>query len=136
MTGLRGSQTGAGATAPAGRPDMPTGFTTAEKTQWNNLCDTLEKNKTLSECDGEVLAQYIMLWSIQQAARKEIKDSKAVLVSDRYEGMKISAATSLVLRLSSQMIALLDRFGLNAQARSRVTPSKQNTKDILEDFAK
>ena len=105
----------------AGSPTMPPAALVDDiaKRKWVSFCKLLEGYGILSEVDQDILTTYANTWSLYLALVRSRRDSP-LIISVRNGHMLVHPAAKAELECVRQLNSLLDRFGLNPSARSRI----------------
>jgi P27 family predicted phage terminase small subunit len=105
----------------AGSPIMPPAALCDDiaKRKWRSFCQLIEGYGILSEVDVDILVTYCNTWSLYIALVRTRKESP-LIISVRNGHMLVHPAAKSELECVRQLNSLLDRFGLNPSARSRI----------------
>jgi P27 family predicted phage terminase small subunit len=112
---------------PAGRPSYPKGISPDAKRVFKRLCNLLEKRRTLTHGDGELLRMYSLLYTRHEKALAKLAEEGEIRIYYRLNnnGESVPAEKpNLWLKVAEtcerNMVACLDRMGLTPNARAKV----------------
>ena len=120
---------------PASRPHYPSGITPAAKRVFKNITRLLERRRTLTEADGELI-RLLALTHVRHARAVEMLaeqgeirmyerlDSNGQARSFEKENLWLAVACAA----EKQMIGIYDRLGFTPRDRTKVKPTKEEPK--------
>lgn len=124
-------------TASEGRPRVPRFLSGPERQRFRQLCSGLEKRRSLTPEEGEILALYCVTWSRWRRALKDIVDrGDVVKVEVRGKDDEIITREKknpyclIAQECEKQMHGYLQSLGMTPAAREKVKPVKQQEKNI------
>jgi P27 family predicted phage terminase small subunit len=116
-----------GADIAPGRPSYPKGISPDAKRVFKRLCNLLEKRRSLTHGDGELLRMYSLLYTRHEKALAKLDEEGEIRIYYRLNNNGESVAAekpNLWLKVAEtcerNMVACLDRMGLTPNARAKV----------------
>ncbi len=117
----------------AGRPKFPKGITPEQRITFKRICGLLERCRTVTEADAELIYLYACLTEQWQQAMAEIRRDGVICEytrtdnkGDKFTTRKKNEACGVADSCSRQMFAILRELGLSPKSRDAVKPTSAN----------
>ena len=105
--------------APPGAPDQPGWLTKEARAHWDEVVPILLKLGTLTFADGEALAEYCDVWARLRKVNRVINQKGHTFTTPNgYVQQRPEVGIAKGLR--ADLTRLMDRFGMNPSARTRI----------------
>ena len=115
---------------PPGRPKYPKGISQEAKSAFKRLCAMLEKRRTLTDGDGELLRLYGVLYDRHIRALAKLQKEGEIRMYTRmdnhgeaHEVEKPNYWLKVAETAEKNLVAILDRLGLTPLNRGKVRPT-------------
>jgi P27 family predicted phage terminase small subunit len=142
LTGTKPQYVLPDADVPAGRPRYPKGISADAKRFFKGICKMLEKRRTLTEGDAELIRLAAVLRTRHEKAIEHVTAEGEICSYTRldkkgetFESVAPNVWLKIAQESEKQLVTILDRLGLTPASRGKITPaeppktSKTNSED-------
>ena len=119
------------------RPQKPDWLDSEASAKWDKMIPILEHMRTLTEADGDILAQYCTAYSNWERCEKIVQQLQPVHAFTAKSGDQYitqNPAYIMALKLNQLVARLGELLGLNPSARSRISVTElpdEEVEDLL-----
>ena len=117
-----------------GFPACPRHLDAEAREEWQRICDELDQMGLLTTADRPALAVYCVAWSRWIDCEEKVKELGAVTASPKTGVAQYNPYLTIANAAATQMVKLLQEFGLTPAARTKVHAIDRTPPDE-DDFA-
>ncbi len=119
---------------PVGAPKMPVVglIDDVAKRKYRSFCKMIDGYGILSSIEQDQVVLFANTWSLYQEAMRE-RQERGLVVMGR-NGPQRNPAVNAELEAVAKLQQMLDRFGLNPSARTRIMSLNDDARDEFDDF--
>jgi P27 family predicted phage terminase small subunit len=106
-----------------GRPKRPRDLSPSQKRTFKRVCGALEKRRTLSPGDFDIVMNYVRLDARREEAQRVLDDEGAVIQTA--DGPRTNPALAIVERTEAKLLTILRDLGLTPASRDKVKVTRR-----------